>query len=349
MLLRRSWKAGAVLLASAALLAVVSGSAQTAGASPSARTAAAAGGPLFAVVEPGVFPFYAPFAGAVTAAAKTFGVSPVPLIGAPQAYDQSEENAVVDSFVAKGVKGIAIQPVDAIGANVTIKRLVGDGINVVAYASCDSTKSAGAKVCIEASLYADAYDATVALIKKMHDKGNIVHLAGNLAGSVTSPRIQGVLAAVKKYPHVHLIQTIANIDTPTAAPSAVANLLAARKNQIDGVVATADNPSDAWAKAMETEHDKSIPSVLTDIDPTIVSAVTQGYATGTMASNAYAQAYLSVYSLKLVSEGCIYKGPFVFNIPYIFVGKNGIDTIFPSLATQAKQIGATWKSHWKCG
>jgi ribose transport system substrate-binding protein len=348
MLLPRSWKARALVLASVVCVAATSASAQTAGAAGGSAAAAVTDTP-FVVIEPGVFAFYAPFKGAVADAAKAFHVTPTPLIGAPQNYDQSEENAVVDSFVAKGVKGVAIQPVDAVGANVTIKRLVNNGIDVVAYASCDNTKSAGAEVCIQASLYKDAYDATIALIKTMKSKGNIVHLAGNLAGSVTSPRIQGVKDAVKKYPKIHLIQTIANIDTPTAAPAAVANLLAARKNEINGVVATADNPSDAWAKAMQNAHDKSIPSVLTDIDPTIVSAVKQGYATGTMASNAYGQAYLSVYSLKLMSQGCKYTGPFVYNIPYVFVGKAGIGTVYTTLAAQAKKIGTTWKSHWKCG
>jgi ribose transport system substrate-binding protein len=342
-----SSKVRALVLVSVVSVAALSASVQTADAA--GDSAATAGADThFVVIEPGVFPFYAPFKGAVADAAKAFGVSPTPLIGAPQNYDQSEENAVVNSFVAKGVKGIAIQPVDAVGANVTIKRLIGSGIDVVGYGSCDNTKSAGAEVCIEASLYKDAYDATIALIKTMHSKGNIVHLAGNLAGSVTSPRIQGVKDAVKKYPKIHLIQTIANIDTPTAAPAAIANLLAARKNEIDGVVATADNPSDAWAKAMENAHEKSIPSVLTDVDPTIVRAVEQGYATGTMAANAYADAYLSVYSLKLMSQGCKYKGPFVYNIPYVFIGKGRIGTVYPTLAAQAKKIGATWKTHWTC-
>ena len=310
----------------------------------------AAANTRFAVVEPGIFPFYAPFPGAVQAAARTFHVSPVPQIGAPQNYDQSQENTVVNSFVAKGVNGIAIQPVDVGGANVTIRRLVESGIKVVAYVSCDETKSAGAALCIEASLYADAYDATVKLIQVMHDQGNIVELAPNLAGSVANPRIQGVAAAIKQYPKVHLLQLIANTDSPTLAPPAVASLLAARKGEIGGVVATADNPSDAWANAMMNAKDKSIPSILTDIDPTIVKAVEGGYASGTMASNAYGQAYLSVYSLKLLSEGCTYHGPFVYNIPYIFVGQSGIATIYQHLATGAKQIGSTWRTrYWSCG
>jgi len=304
---------------------------------------------VFGVVEPGIFPFYAPFPGAVAAAAKRFNIVPVPKISAPESYDQALENAVVNSFVAEGVTGIAIQPVDVGGSNITIRKLVKAGINVVAYASCDETKIGGAKVCIEASLYADAYDATVKLIGLMHQKGNIVELAPNLAGSVANPRIQGVAAAIKLYPHVHLLELIANTDSPTLAPPAVASLLAAHKNQINGVVATADNPSDAWAKAMENENDKSIPSILTDVDPTIVTAVAKGYASGTMASNAYGQAYLSVYSLKLLSEGCHYTGPFVFNIPYIFVGKAAISTIYSSLAATATKIGNTWKSrYWAC-
>ena len=48
------------------------------------------------------------------------------------------------------------------------------------------------------------------LIQVMHDQGNIVRLdlAPNLAGSVANPRIEGVAAAIKQYPHVHLLQLI---------------------------------------------------------------------------------------------------------------------------------------------
>ena len=303
----------------------------------------------FAVVEPGIFPFYAPFPGAVQAAARTFHVSPVPQIGAPQNYDQSQENTVVNSFVAKGVNGSLFNRWTFGATNVTIRRLVEYGSRSLHTRPATRQKSAGATLCIEASLYADAYDATVKLIQVMHDQGNIVELAPNLAGSVANPRIEGVAAAIKQYPNVHLLQLIANIDSPTLAPPAVASLLAARKGEIDGVVATADNPSDAWANAMMNEKDKSIPSILTDIDPTIVKAVEEGYATGTMASNAYGQAYLSVYSLKLLSDGCTYHGPFVYNIPYIFVGQAGIPTIYQHLTATAKQIGSTWRArYWSC-
>jgi ribose transport system substrate-binding protein len=94
-----------------------------------------------------------------------------------------------------------------------------------------------------------------------------------------------------------------------------------------------------------------IPSVLTDTDPLVYKAVKAGYATGTMVSNAYAQAYLASASLKLMSQGCKFKDPkkYVYGIPYAFVGAKGVATVTQTLVANAKKIGKTWKSDfWTC-
>jgi ribose transport system substrate-binding protein len=305
----------------------------------------------FGIVEAVVNPFYAPFPKALEDAAAEFDINPVPERNAPQDYDQAQENAVVDAFVAKGVVGISIQPVDPVGGNQTIKRLVEQGIHVVSTGACDKTNEAGAAVCIQADLYVHAYDATTKLIEAMGGKGNIVHLAGALAGNTTPPRIKGVEDAVAEHPDVKLIQVITDIDTPELAQNAVANLLAAKGSEINGVVSTAYNTSVAWANAMINADNTSIPSVLTDTDPIVIEAVKDGYATGFMASNAYAQAYLAAYSLKLMTQGCTFADPskFLYGIPYKFVDAAGADTVGTDLEKQAHDIGSTWKDDfWTC-
>jgi ribose transport system substrate-binding protein len=325
--------------------------AATDGTESTASTGSETGGTRFAVVEAVVNPFYAPFPKALEDAAADFGIDPVPERNAPQDYDQAQQNAVVDAFVAKGVDGMSIQPVDPVGGNATIERLIEQGINVVGTGACSETNEAGAVVCIEADLYLHAFDATEKLIEAMGEEGNIFHLAGALAGNTTPPRIKGVEDAVAKYPNVKLAQTITDIDTPQAAQAAVSNLLASEGDNIDGVISTAYNTSVAWANAMTQEGNTSIPSVMTDTDPAVIQATKDGYVTGFMASNAYAQAYLAAYSLKLLSEGCTFTDPdkFLFGIPYTFVDPEGADLINQSLEDQAKEIASTWKQDlWTC-
>ena len=89
--------------------------------------------------------------------------------------------------------------------------------------------------------------AAKAAIEAMGGKGNLVPLTGNKVDSNTQCRIVGVQKAVDEAGgKVILVQTITDIDLQSAQ-KAVADLLAARGKDVQGIVTTAYNPAVAAA------------------------------------------------------------------------------------------------------
>ena len=93
--------------------------------------------------------------------------------------------------------------------------------------------------------------AAKAAIEAMGGKGNLVHLTGNKVDSNTQCRIVGVQKAVDGAGgKVILVQTITDIDLQSAQ-KAVADLLAARGKDVQGIVTTAYNPAVAAAAGVK--------------------------------------------------------------------------------------------------
>lgn len=307
----------------------------------------------FAVVEAVVNPFYTPFPQALDDVSKAENI-PVPLLGAPQNFDQTQENTIIDGFVAKGIKGLGVQPVDAVAGNQTIKRLVQQHINVVTFGSCGKTQEAGAIYCLQSDVKKASYIATKNLIQTIGGKGKIVHLAGQVADTSTAPRIAGVEQAVSEAGSaVTLLQTISDIDSAEAAQNAVSNLLAAKRSQIDGIVATAYNPSVAMANELRRLNETRIKGVAIDTDPIVLKAIKDGFLLATQAGNPYEQAYISVLSMKYLADGCKWKDTsaagFVVDAPYLYTTKDTVDSLAQAEADATKQIASSWKStYWTC-
>jgi ribose transport system substrate-binding protein len=306
----------------------------------------------FAVVEAVVNPFYTPFPQALDDVSKAESI-PVPLLGAPQNFDQTQENTIIDGFVAKGIKALGVQPVDAVAGNQTIKRLVQQHINVVTFGSCSKTQEAGAIYCLQSDVKKAAYIATKNLIQTIGGKGKIVHLAGQVADTSTAPRIAGVEQAVSEASGVTLLQTISDIDSAEAAQNAVSNLLAAKRTQIDGIVSTAYNPSVAMANELRRLNETRIKGVAIDTDPIVLKAIKDGFLLATQAGNPYEQAYISVLSMKYLADGCKWKdnsaSGFLVDAPYLYTTKDTVDSLAQAEAEATKKIASSWKStYWTC-
>jgi ribose transport system substrate-binding protein len=306
----------------------------------------------FAVVEAVVNPFYTPFPKALDDVSKAESI-PVPLLGAPQNFDQTQENTIIDGFVAKGIKALAVQPVDAVAGNQTIKRLTQQNIKVVTFGSCSKTQEAGAIYCLQSDVKNASYIATKNLIQTLGGKGTIVHLAGQVADTSTAPRIAGVEQAVKEATGATLLQTITDIDSAEAAQNAVSSLLAAKRSKIDGIVSTAYNPSVAMANELRRLNETRIKGVAIDTDPIVLQAIKDGFLLATQAGNPYEQAYISVLSMKYLADGCKWKDTsaagFLVDAPYLYTTKDTVDSLATVQAEATQKIAATWKStYWKC-
>ena len=78
--------------------------------------------------------------------------------------------------------------------------------------------------------------------------------------------------------------------------------------------------------------------------PVILDAIKDGFATGTMAQNPYGQAFLATYSLKLLADGCTYKGTdFYIDTGLLFINKDNLATQADELSAVTKGLAGTWK------
>ena len=84
----------------------------------------------FAIVYGGVHPYFEPYEPGAKAAANDLGI-PEPYVTSPQAWDQTEQNKVLDGVIARGATGIAMFPSDAVAGNEQITKMVDLGIPVV--------------------------------------------------------------------------------------------------------------------------------------------------------------------------------------------------------------------------
>jgi ribose transport system substrate-binding protein len=300
----------------------------------------------FGIIQAVVNPYYATWPQAAKDAAADFGIKVE--IGSPQDFDQVQQDAVVNSFIAKGIKGIGIQPVDAVAGAETVKRVVAAGVPVIGVAACAELKGTGALMCINNALGESAYEATKLVCKSIGGKGNIVHLDGQLADKNTAARAAGVDKAVAEMPDCKLLQRITDIDSAEASRNAVSSLLASKGDQINGIVSGAYNPSVAIAKEFTARKESRIKAVLVDDDKVVLAAVKAGYVLASRVSNPYMLAYVAADGLKYAADGCKWTGDFIVPNNYATVTADKVDTLAVDNVAAAKALAKAWADKWSC-
>jgi len=310
---------------------------------PAAPTKEAAKPLKYAFVGAMVHPYYNPIPQALKDAERDFNTGPIEW-QMPQKFDQNVQNVMIDGLVAKGYNLIGFQVADPVAGNVEMQKVVDQGIPVVTFAGCPNSPSPST-FCLATDTGQSAYIATTNLIKLLGDKCNIVHLSGFIAETNTQKRMDGVAKAVAEHPGCKLIQTITDIDTAETAQNAVSSLLAAKRSEINGIVATAYNPSVAVSNELRSLDEKNIKSVLIDSDPIVLNAIKDGYVSGTMSQNPYGQAYLGVYSLQLMSQGCTWKkdAPWFIDSGTFLINKDNMPTFEKDMAAFTQNMFKTWK------
>ena len=92
-------------------------------------------------------------------------------------------------------------------------------------------------------------------------------------------------------------------DAEEAGDQKINALLAAQKEQIDGIIGTAHITSEVAAKALRAIGDKRIKYIAFDDSPAVLAAVKDGFAQATFVQNPYGQAYIGAYALDLIASG----------------------------------------------
>jgi ribose transport system substrate-binding protein len=195
-------------------------------------------------------------------------------------------------------------------------------------ASCPAGDVDKADFCLSTDVEQAAYKATKAAIDAIGGSGNLVHLTGNKVDSNTQRRIAGVQKAVDETGgKVKVIQTVTDIDTDLqTAQKAVADLLAAKGKQINGIVTTAYNPAVAAAEGVK-QAKLPIKVIAIDDDKTILAGIKDGAVAGTVTQNPVGQATVGSYALMKLAGGCTMSQPgVVIDSGSFVVTKANVDT-----------------------
>jgi ribose transport system substrate-binding protein len=255
-----------------------------------------------ALVPGGPHPYFAPWEQAAADAKKDFNIAAVDY-KVPAEWKLNLQSELLDSLAAQGYVGFGFFPGDGAGINATLTELKGGGIATAALGGCSIDPTAAA-FCLATDPFNTSYVAAKKTIEAMGGKGNLVHLTGNLIDTNTSLREQGVQKAVDESKGaVKLLQTLADTDEQEAGDQKINALLAARKDQIDGMVATAYITSVVTSKSLRAIGDKRIKFIAFNDDPIILDAIKDGFVAGTVVQNPYGQGYIGAYAMDLLADG----------------------------------------------
>lgn len=291
----------------------------------------------------GINPYADPVEPAATQAEDELGITKHLIISTPQDWNQNEQNQLLDALISGGCKGIQMMPSEATAANEQITKMVNAGIPVVCMGGPPELPS-DATLTLATDVYNSAYEGTVAVIKAIGGKGNIVGLSGAINDTNTKKRFQAIEDACNEYPDVNLLQTIGDIDNSEGSMTAIGSLLAARGDEVDGMISTAYYPSVAMAKYLAQSDYNHIIGVGIDTDDAVLNAIRDGILYGTMSQNPWGQSYISTYTLKMLIDGYSYKEgqPEVIDSGSFLVTADNIDSYDELKMAVTQEILSTW-------
>jgi len=293
-------------------------------------------------------PFYDPVPSALKAAYKAFHLTTLPPFAVPPDGEQVEENTIVDGWVAKGFTGISIQVDDPVAGNATIARITSRGIPVVATGGCPNRPTT-VPFCIATDNPELGHDAAVEMSKALGGKGNVALLVGETTDLNTAIYINAVKAGLKSFPGIHLVQTLTGMDELQPGESGIASLLAARGSTLQGIICLSGESTSLLGSALEKGHFKNIKAIGLNTFPNPVpQLVKSGWLYGVFAQNSYSQAYIAMDSLKMLDQGCKYKGAFNVDSGTFFVTAANIANAPQDLASATATIANTWSANWTC-
>ena len=303
----------------------------------------------FAIVYGGVHPFFDPWEPGAKAAAKDLGI-PEPYVVSPQAWDQTEQNQVLDGILAKGAKGVGMFPSDAVAGNEQITKMVSAGIPVVTMGG-SPVEPSDASFCFATDVGASVALGTQELINKLKanglTEGNIVHLCSSLADTNTQKRqkaIEEVLAKPENAGFV-LYQELADTDATEPAEKAISSMYASYIDEVDGIICTGYVNAQVLAKTMMERNEQRVVAIGIDDSQDVLDAIDKGIMYGTMTQNPWGMGYVGVYALKLLQDGYTYKEnqPFFIDSGYFLLTKDGLSTYQQTVEANTQKFVSTMK------
>jgi ribose transport system substrate-binding protein len=300
-----------------------------------------------ALVPGGAHPYFQPWKDAGAKAKTDLGLADV-TFNETAGWDQTKQNDVLKALAAQGYNAFGIFGVSPENINSTFQDLKSQGYPVASLASCPAGDVNKADFCLSTDVELAAYKAAQAAIEAMGGQGNLVHLTGNKVDSNTQRRIAGVQKAVDETGgKVKLLQTVTDVDKDLqSAQKAVADLLAAKGTQIQGIVNTAYNPAVAAAEGVK-QAKLPIKVIAIDDDQTILAGIRDGSVAGTVLQNPVGQASVGSYALTKLAGGCTMSTPgVVIDSGSFVVTKANVDNYEASRQAKTDELKKAFDSQY---
>ncbi len=267
---------------------------------------------------------------------------------APPAWDLNDQNQLLNSMAAQGFNAFGIFPGDANATNAIMSELSAAGFPVMAIAGC-VTEPTDAAFCFGTDVANSAYLGTKALIEAMGGEGAIMHGTGFLVDPNTTLRIDAVERAVAETDgKVTVVEHLADIDDQESADEKINSFLAARGDEIDGIVTTAYVPSTVSATALRNLGDGRIRMVGIDDDPIVLNAIRDGIIDGTMAQNPYGQAFVGSKILAMLAKGCTVAedAPYFVDSGTLLIHADNVESYGEDLKVVTADIAETFPTQY---
>lgn len=276
------------------------------------------------------------------------GVKVMKVVG--QAWTQENENINVEALSSRGHKAFSIYPGDPAAANALFGQLKKRGQLVVAYGAQPDLPTP-----VPFTVATDIKDAAMVaaekLIQLMSGKGRILNVLESVTDINTKIRDEGIKQVVANHPQVQIVQTISDMIQVSEATTKIQSALAARADEIDGIITTGYNPTIAAAAVLTEWHKnpahKRIRFVGIDTGPTVLQAIREGVIDATIAQNPPGHGYISCMLLKLMLDGWTPRAEYQFiNAGIVVVTKANVDTYAAQVAAITDRLAADLKAKY---
>lgn len=271
---------------------------------------------------------------------KEFGITVRKQVGPD--WNMDSQNTGMLALAAEGYNYFSAYPADASAANGLYDEIIGRGGKVVNFGA-STFEPTPASFAVMTDVKAAAKTAAQFVFDKIGGKGVVINVLEVLEDPNTKLRKEGVDEVAAKVPGIKIIE-VAGIKSEQEAVEKIEGAIASAGGFVDGIITTGFVPTVALSKLLadyQTKNKKHIAACGIDDDPVILDAITKGFLDATIAQNPLGHGYLSMLTLKLLSEG--YKPvdkAYRIDAGIAVVTKTNVLTYKDDLAAVTKRIKA---------
>lgn len=220
--------------------------------------------------------------------------------------DLKNQIDVVQSFIAQGVSGIVLAPLNDKGLGGAVKQAVEAKIPIVIFDS--DLQGQDHKSFVATDNVAAGALAGEAMAKLVGDKGKVMVLRYQEGSASTSNRETGFLQAIKKHAGITIVSDNqyggATTETAFAASENVLGAIKASEGGVDGVFCPNESTTFGMLRALE-QHGLAgkLKFFGFDSSPKLVAALGEGKIDGLVLQNPFNMGYLAVKTMASVLKG----------------------------------------------